>query len=93
MKCALNQRGTINVRLHIYQDFFYYKGPNVYYYLTGGYCGDHAVRVIGYGTYCGVPYWLVANSWGPGWGDSGYIKIKRGNNEIGIESYVLEAFF
>jgi cathepsin B len=93
MKCALNQNGTIIVRIHIYQDFYLYKGPKVYYHVSGSYVGDHAVRVIGYGTYCGVPYWLIANSWGTGYGQAGYYKIRRGNNEIGIESDVWEAFF
>ncbi|KAG8385447.1 hypothetical protein BUALT_Bualt03G0046200 [Buddleja alternifolia] len=45
-------------------------------------CGrnlDHGVSVVGYGeTSDGTKYWLVKNSWGPKWGDNGFIKIKRG---------------
>ena len=39
------------------------------------YEGGHAVRVIGWGTQNGDPYWLVANTWDRSWGDSGFVII------------------
>lgn len=54
-------------------------------------CGtnlDHGVLVVGYGTEGGVNYWLVKNSWGPAWGDNGFVKIERagdGNGVCGIQ--------
>jgi hypothetical protein len=39
--------------------------------------GGHAMEVVGYGTLGGVDYWLVKNSWGSGWGDGGFVKIRR----------------
>ena len=56
-------------------------------------CGvnlDHGVLVVGYGTDSAQgDYWKVKNSWGPDWGDSGFIRIGRGskfdaNGECGI---------
>lgn len=38
----------------------------------------HAMAVVGYGTEGGVAYWLLKNSWGTGWGEAGYIKMRRG---------------
>lgn len=40
---------------------------------------DHAVVLEGYGTdlETGQDYWLVRNSWGPKWGEDGYIRLKR----------------
>ena len=44
---------------------------------------DHAVQLVGYGTEAesGKKYWLVRNSWSPQWGDAGYIKVLRTDNE------------
>ena len=42
------------------------------------------ISVVGYGTEGGKDYWLVKNSWGKFWGDSGFMKIKRGTGHCGI---------
>jgi len=39
---------------------------------------DHAVQLVGYGTDTSLgDYWLVRNSWGTGYGEKGYIRLKR----------------
>ena len=53
-------------------------------------CGlelDHAVTAVGFGSDDGQDYYIVRNSWGPTWGENGYIKIaaKDGKGVCGIQ--------
>lgn len=77
--------GPITSSFTVYEDFLTYKS-GVYTHVSGAAMGGHAVKVVGWGTEGGVDYWLVVNSWNNYWGDWGYFKIKRGNNECGFES-------
>lgn len=49
---------------------------------------DHMMEVAGWGeTKSGMKYWVVRNSWGTYWGDMGWVKFRRGVNEMLIEEH------
>ena len=71
------------------------SGLSFQFYKSGIYenknCGEmlnHAVLLVGFGTENGQDYFLVKNSWGPQWGDKGYIKMIRHENTCGMNNMV-----
>lgn len=52
---------------------------------------DHAVLLVGYGEENGRKFWRVQNSWGPEWGENGFFRIARGDNDSGVESIAVAA--
>jgi len=96
--------GPITVAIEPAMDFMYYKSgvyrsvkkdaekkaPSAEWVKV-----DHAVLLVGWGvdTTEKEPrkYWLVQNSWGPEWGEGGYIRMARGENESGVEFQALAA--
>ena len=45
---------------------------------------NHAVGCVGYGSENNVNYWIIRNSWGISWGESGYARmVKDKNNQCG----------
>jgi len=82
---AIQNQGPVETAFTVYMDFASYTS-GVYKHVSGGMEGGHAVRIVGWGVDSGAKYWKVANSWNPYWGESGYFRIARGNDECGIES-------
>jgi len=80
--------GPVEADFTVYSDFLNYK-KGVYQHVTGDVEGGHAVKILGWGVENETPYWLVANSWTPKWGDQGYFKFLRGGNHCGIEDDIV----
>jgi hypothetical protein len=77
---AALQNGPLLARFDVYYDFFSYRS-GVYHHTSGSYAGGHAIAIVGYDS--AEQYWIVKNSWGASWGESGYFRI--GFGEVGIQ--------
>ncbi|XP_010274464.1 PREDICTED: zingipain-2-like [Nelumbo nucifera] len=73
----------VSAGILVLKDFAMFRGSGIY---KGRNCptnsynttANHAVLIVGYGTSKdGTDYWIVKNSWGTKWGNSGYVKIAR----------------
>jgi cathepsin B len=84
LQTELMTNGPIEVAFTVYADFETYTG-GVYQHTTGSALGGHAVKMVGWGTDGGVDYWTIANSWNSEWGEKGFFRIVRGQDECGIE--------
>ncbi|XP_010245279.1 PREDICTED: vignain-like [Nelumbo nucifera] len=77
------------------------SGTDFQFYSEGvftGKCGtelDHGVAIVGYGTTIdGTKYWIVKNSWGPDWGEKGYIRMERSiSSKEGLCGIAMEASY
>jgi len=92
MAAALMQYGPLSIGIN--------AGPMQYYH--GGisnpwslFCNprriDHGVAIVGFGEENGKKYWVIRNSWGPGWGEKGYYRIIRGTGACGLNAMVTTA--
>lgn len=85
---ALVKLGPLAVSVACHPWFSYHSGvfPGANFSATDAPASDtdvnHMVVLEGYGTdeVTGEDFWLVRNSWGPKWGEGGYIRLKRDAN-------------
>jgi hypothetical protein len=80
-KNVLAAKGPMVAGMAVFNDFFSYR-TGVYRHTTGALAGYHAVSVVGYDDT--QQCWICKNSWGPGWGDSGWFRI--GYGECGMDT-------
>ncbi len=87
LKNAISQ-GPVPCRMEVYEDFYSYSS-GVYQYTTGSFLGGHFVVLVGWDDASNC--WIAKNSWGLGFGENGYFKIRRG--EVLIGTYAISASY
>lgn len=93
--------GPVQAIMEVHEDFFVYES-GIYKHTDVSFTkpphyrkhGTHSVRITGWGeerNFDGTSrkYWIAANSWGKNWGENGYFRIARGDNECEIEAFVI----
>lgn len=84
---AAVQKGPVSIAIEADQPIFQMYTGGV---ISGPSCGtqlDHGVLLVGYGTDAKLgDYWIVKNSWNANWGEKGYVRLARGQNECGMNS-------
>mmetsp|Transcript_9878 Transcript_9878/g.22467 ORF Transcript_9878/g.22467 Transcript_9878/m.22467 type:complete len:448 (-) Transcript_9878:51-1394(-) len=83
---ALYTRGPVSVSISAGMEW------NMYSYGVLNSCRqdaivNHAVVLVGYGVDNGLGYWQIQNSWGPNWGEDGFIRIARKVNHTDEEAF------
>jgi C1A family cysteine protease len=69
--------GPVSVAVEADQPVFQHYAGGVLNSLSCGTALDHAVLIVGHGvnSTSNQEYWIVKNSWGTSWGESGYVRI------------------
>ncbi|XP_053566370.1 tubulointerstitial nephritis antigen [Bombina bombina] len=98
------ENGPVQAVMQVDEDFFLYKtGIYKHTNVTNNkphkyqMSDTHSVKIVGWGALKmsngkKEKFWIAANSWGNSWGENGYFRILRGENESGIENIIIAAW-
>ena len=89
MELVLRYIGPIAVGVNgSERDFLAHEG-GIFHSKKCGQNANHAMLIVGYGQETNkktgkvTRYWIARNSWGTGWGEKGYVRMKRGSGKKG----------
>jgi C1A family cysteine protease len=91
IKAYVAENGPVTTCFTVYEDFYHYYSSGVYTYnaqTSGAVVGGHCVCIVGYDDENGC--WIVKNSWGAGWGESGFFRMSYGSCGIDAEVWAIE---
>lgn len=82
---AVVKFGPIMISIDTDHESFMHYSSGIYYENKCTEDINHGAVLIGYGSEKGENFWIVKNSFGKKWGESGYVRIARGRgNDCGV---------
>jgi len=86
IKQAIYEYGPVSVAVAVDNAFHGYTGGILEGAATVNI--NHAVILVGWDDDPG--YWILRNSWGMGWGEDGYMRIKYGSKNVGFAACFID---
>ena len=96
IKHTIYTKGPITVTVCVGEEFHAYRSwSGIFTTNEASTCGsskiNHAVILVGWGTDPTYgTYWILRNSWDTWWGDDGYMYIKAGTSNVGMDATYVE---
>ncbi|MFH1623452.1 MAG: C1 family peptidase, partial [Candidatus Aenigmatarchaeota archaeon] len=85
IKQAISDYGPVTVYMAVLSDFLGYQGGVYSHSDEAELKGFHAVSIVGYDD--AGQYWICKNSWGSGWGESGFFRISYSENVLNYTAW------
>lgn len=85
------QYHPVSTCVYVDNTFQAYRG-GIYSYTGSVYDINHAVLFVGWGGDTTQAYWKLKNSWGSSWGEQGYMRARRGQNNL-LGYYTMDATY
>jgi len=90
MAAFLYKTGPLSIAVDAELWQFYFEG--IFDFPWCGTTLDHGVLIVAYGegeNFIGeeTDFWKIKNSWGADWGENGYIRVERNENECGVDLF------
>jgi hypothetical protein len=90
IKQAIYLYGPISVAVSVGGDFSSYKSGIFNASVSGSL--NHAVNLVGWDDTVKPAHWIMRNSWGPKWGENGYMRIAYGSRKIGYAATYVDIY-